>query len=314
MLLWQVSTHSRPKAAGRFKRFFCFRKKVSTHSRPKAAGILSRCFSTHSVGFNTQPPEGGWAYPCLAVGFRLPVSTHSRPKAAGLTAYHRVVCCSVSTHSRPKAAGLSELLPASKQRFGFNTQPPEGGWAVTAATSTTARRFQHTAARRRLATCFLDDFFYFKFQHTAARRRLVSADGSGNITNLFQHTAARRRLVCEIPTATARSWFQHTAARRRLVPNNDNSNNWSSFQHTAARRRLDRAFAVKMFDNSMFQHTAARRRLGRPPSPVRLAFSGFNTQPPEGGWDILSSQRHHVAVSTHSRPKAAGWRVETANQ
>ena len=32
----------------------------------------------------------------------------------------------------------------------------------------------------------------------------------------------------------------------------------------------------------------------------------FNTQPPEGGWPAFM-QRHNVrAVSTHSRPKAAG--------
>ena len=35
---------------------------------------------------------------------------------------------SVSTHSRPKAAGL--CVPAwTKLRLGFNSQPPEGGWA-----------------------------------------------------------------------------------------------------------------------------------------------------------------------------------------
>ena len=36
----------------------------------------------------------------------------------------------------------------------------------------------------------------------------------------------------------------------------------------------------------MFQHTAARRRLGV--SKIdELANQCFNTQPPEGGWDVL---------------------------
>ncbi len=99
---------------------------VSTHSRPKAAGrdvvrreSVRRCF-------NTQPPEGGWG------GMENPVvsecvSTHSRPKAAGknpdsvrgkyrfqhTAARRRLVqavflflgALNVSTHSRPKAAG-----------------------------------------------------------------------------------------------------------------------------------------------------------------------------------------------------------------
>ena len=33
----------------------------------------------------------------------------------------------VSTHSRPKAAG-SQFQTACCTNFGFNTQPPEGGW------------------------------------------------------------------------------------------------------------------------------------------------------------------------------------------
>ena len=33
----------------------------------------------------------------------------------------------------------------------------------------------------------------------------------------------------------------------------------------------------------------------------------FNTQPPEGGWDIFTGRRCQFGVSTHSRPKAAGF-------
>ena len=57
-----------------------------------------------SLGFNTQPPEGGWMK--LNVnGIYLFVSTHSRLKAAG----------------RRSPNSLSILRS-------FNTQPPEGGW------------------------------------------------------------------------------------------------------------------------------------------------------------------------------------------
>ena len=55
-----VSTHSRPKAAGRIFVKQTVGAQVSTHSRPKAAG-----------------------YGILSVNGQ-PVSTHSRPKAAGL--------------------------------------------------------------------------------------------------------------------------------------------------------------------------------------------------------------------------------------
>ena len=36
------------------------------------------------------------------------------------------------------------------------------------------------------------------------------------------------------------------------------------------------------------------------------SLSGFNSQPPEGGWMAKYEQRFFVQVSTHSRPKAAG--------
>ena len=57
----KVSTHSRPKAAGKAMLDILKRMLVSTHSRPKAAGfpIVKTELSLNS--FNTQPPEGGWA-------------------------------------------------------------------------------------------------------------------------------------------------------------------------------------------------------------------------------------------------------------
>ena len=41
--------------------------------------------------------------------------------------------------------------------------------------------------------------------------------------------------------------------------------------------------------------------------PRTLAMFGFNTQPPEGGWDRRAGgSKRGDTVSTHSRPKAAG--------
>ena len=55
---------------------------------------------------------------------------------------------------------------------GFNTQPPEGGWAILQSQVFLIRRFQHTAARRRLEVQGLKRSKGVMFQHTAARRRL----------------------------------------------------------------------------------------------------------------------------------------------
>ena len=77
---------------------------VSTHSRPKAAGRMRVALPFTSAGFNTQPPEGGWATATRKTS-TLTVSTHSRPKAAGRRQILEVFKEMVSTHSRPKAAG-----------------------------------------------------------------------------------------------------------------------------------------------------------------------------------------------------------------
>ena len=83
--------------------------------------------TVRDIGFNTQPPEGGWTsilvlcilayvFQHTAARRRLVnvvisvtqvtyVSTHSRPKAAGNQVLHRHQARQVSTHSRPKAAG-----------------------------------------------------------------------------------------------------------------------------------------------------------------------------------------------------------------
>ena len=60
---------------------------VSTHSRLKAAGFLLAFSFQFLTGFNTQPPEGGWANAGINTD-NGGVSTHSRLKAAGLPDDH----------------------------------------------------------------------------------------------------------------------------------------------------------------------------------------------------------------------------------
>ena len=56
------------------------------------------------------------------------VSTHSRLKAAGIVVPISAMPSAVSTHSRLKAAGSRESSKYVRV-YGFNTQPPEGGWS-----------------------------------------------------------------------------------------------------------------------------------------------------------------------------------------
>ena len=150
----QVSTHSRPKAAGACTlspKCGCVVFQHTAARRRLAVsdvGIAASAFvSTHS-----RPKAAGSPLPLWRLSATI-VSTHSRPKAAGcanaLARQNRVV----STHSRPKAAGC----PRQTRRLfhhGFNTQPPEGGWVSRQSSGFWYCRFQHTAARRRLGAGF----------------------------------------------------------------------------------------------------------------------------------------------------------------
>ena len=143
----------------------------------------------------------------------------------------------------------------------FNTQPPEGGCLVSAATVCAVSRFQHTAARRRLHACgFSDQSTKDVFQHTAARRRLRRITVCSAGAAKFQHTAARRRLPCVDLTLETQQCFNTQPPEGGCFHGLLVSVQVAQFQHTAARRRL---------------RPGARNRRGKP--------GGFNTQPPEGG-------------------------------
>ena len=164
----------------------------------------------------------------------------------------------------------------------FNSQPPEGGWFDALAGLFSQSPFQLTAARKRLVTDMGVMPYQAAFQLTAARRRLARQPSRHPNHGEFQLTAARRRLVGMIYRQTQPASFQLTAARRRLA---------------AAR--------VTTAPPAAFQLTAARRRL----VGVRRVFNfitSFNSQPPEGGWEINKYLFYATPVSTHSRPKAAG--------
>ena len=78
-----------------------------------------------------------------------------------------------------------------------------------------------------------------------------------------------------------------------------------AFQHTAARRRLARPRQAGTAEAGFNTQPPEGGWRNRPPESAIRA--GFNTQPPEGGWAATPAACGcHQAVSTHSRPKAAG--------
>ena len=83
------------------------------------------------IGFNTQPPEGGWPCSCLPL---LPTECFN---------------------TQPPEGGWELCYPSRWfGRMCFNTQPPEGGWEPAVKPCAGGDLFQHTAARRRLVKNF----------------------------------------------------------------------------------------------------------------------------------------------------------------
>ena len=124
----RVSTHSRPKAAGKYfnsdlhyKAWFqhtAARRRlavpeidftastdVSTHSRPKAAGLKKAAKIIALTRFNTQPPEGGWLNTFIVIVIFVGFQHTAARRRLDMMGFDMAGALDVSTHSRPKAAG-----------------------------------------------------------------------------------------------------------------------------------------------------------------------------------------------------------------
>ena len=231
------------------------------------------------LGFNTQPPEGGWRQYSLILSASLCFNT--QPPEGGWFRHRQFSeVLNVSTHSRPKAAGCS-LSVLRLFHSGFNTQPPEGGWRRSGRVRIVHCPFQHTAARRRLAKPAKP--FFINIVSTHSRPKAAGA-----------HDADAGREY----------WFQHTAARRRLATLAAKTIRCCLFQHTAARRRLGRykstTFVIWRFNTQPpeggWLHMTSTRRF----------FSCFNTQPPEGGWVGKKPTRPNL-ICFNTQPPEGGW-------
>ena len=188
----------------------------------------------------------------------------------------------------------------------FNTQPPEGGWGITRTTFQMFKRFQHTAARRRLGHLLRFIRVFILFQHTAARRRLEmtsltaeravfvsthsrpKAAGVGNILSIqliIVSTHSRPKAAgCRNP-AIRPSLAVSTHSRPKAAGPKSAAGRRPKYCFNTQPPEGGWVFVVGVFDiDARFQHTAARRRLG----------------------SINSQHEAMPTVSTHSRPKAAG--------
>ena len=144
--------------------------------------------------------------------------------------------------------------------------------------------FQHTAARRRLAANRTESACSFRFN---------TQPPEGGWDHKLFHARNQVGFNTQPPEG---GWLAYFVSAMMVFSFNTQppEGGWcrfvslslssSMFQHTAARRRLAIDKPPREHREREFQHTAARRRLGHE----------------------LQDRHHREAVSTHSRPKAAG--------
>ena len=170
---------------------------VSTHSRPKAAGWTFAAKTYNLTGFNTQPPEGGWDLN-LTIWFGFKVSTHSRPKAAGFQTAAGLPLLVVSTHSRPKAAGGRQCHRNRQSAVSTHSRPKAAGHLPQACF---LNFWVSTHSRPKAAGTADPPPAPEPDVSTHSRPKaagIIRASQKDSV--MFQHTAARRRLV-SIPAA-----------------------------------------------------------------------------------------------------------------
>ena len=192
---------------------------------------------------------------------RFNVSTHSRPKAAGSAALFAAPVSAVSTHSRPKAAGYVPHHPY-QTGIGFNTQPPEGGWRKCGHTMNGWFRFQHTAARRRLA----------KLRRLDCQTLQVSTHSRPKAAGLVLASFALQKWVSTHSRPKAAGSTQYTAPSQN--PN----------VSTHSRPKAAGTAQVQKRTEKIVSTHSRPKAAGSFGWILLIVYLGFNTQPPEGGW------------------------------
>ena len=321
----RVSTHSRPKAAGSsWSSRWAWKLFQHTAARRRLAYPLGMLFDElgfntqppeggwqgfdvarlHQRGFNTQPPEGGWGCQCCKATMRV-VSTHSRPKAAGLFILYCYFLFIVSTHSRPKAAGIgrgnADRLPRR-----FNTQPPEGGWPSWVVVVRTQKVFQHTAARRRLGLN-LKPIWFSEIVSTHSRPKAAGRSKRMGLRFLTVSTHSRPKAAgcffcgsCDSSKVSTHSRPKAAGMGARAV---------LSSRNVSTHSRPKAAGQTKGSNSSFFSVSTHSRP--KAAGSVFIVNSGIPSM-----FQHTAARRRLVfnfgirhiftRVSTHSRPKAAG--------
>ena len=186
-----------------------------------------------------------------------------------------------SFNTQPPEGGWAKERRTEPNMECFNTQPPEGGWASSKTSIALDFRFQHTAARRRLANPARKSKSLAVFQHTAARRRL------GRIYNHEDFTMGFNTQPPEGGWAALHFGSFKASCFNTQPP----EGGWQCSQsHAVQRRRFNtqppEGGCCKLLHTTtkdvVSTHSRPKVAVGIT-AKIILKLVCFNTQPPEGG-------------------------------
>ena len=163
-----------------------------TAARRRLENKVSRAYRIS--GFNSQPPEGGWAILFHLIGQSL--SFNSQPPEGGWQAIKDCGCSGslVSTHSRPKAAGCRAVAAHKLMRVSTHSRPKAAG-SRAHTSAPRAKVFQLTAAQRRLGRRHSGNIAGSRFNSQPPEGGWATPSAALLPSTKFQLTAARRRLA-----------------------------------------------------------------------------------------------------------------------
>ena len=126
------------------------RQQPFQHTAARRRLVLDDLHKADEARFNTQPPEGGWSHctppACTTARF------NTQPPEGGWLSLLKAFECFARFNTQPPEGGWLRSAIRVGLRACFNTQPPEGGWHQSHSGASAVCEFQHTAARRRLAS------------------------------------------------------------------------------------------------------------------------------------------------------------------
>ena len=192
--------------------------------------------------------------------------------------------CVVSTHSHPKVAGKSSKS-SLHPKPSFNTQPPEGGWALLAANQ------------------------YFRTHVSTHSHPKVAGQKSPLLQMLIGVSTHSHPKVAGLPTVPQvgiRTVFQHTATRRWLGrPIADDAPTFHRFNTQPPEGGWLKPYTSPLIHDCFNTQPPEGGWFHRSGGNVFISVVSTHSHPKVAGTPLARTLRTRD-VSTHSHPKVAG--------